>query len=71
MKTYHVAELGQPIGGHDAADGDELVPIDELDDPNGRWSNCGQCIEALAQRRGGSTHRPQPPVHVLDDGDSE
>ena len=66
MKTYHVADsMGQPlagfVAGHRVAAGDELVPIGEVDDPEGRHVNCGACIEELARRRGGSTHRPQPP----------
>lgn len=65
MKIYHVIDsLGQPLAGfqagHTVADGDEFVPIRELDDPAGRHSNCPACIEELANRRGGSTRRPLP-----------
>lgn len=67
MKTYHVVDsTGLPLAGyqtgHRVEVGDELVPIGELDDPAGRHSNCPTCIEELAQRRGGSTRRPQPPA---------
>lgn len=66
MKTYHVADsMGQPlagfVAGHNVASGDELVPIAEIDDPDGRHSNCPACMEELAQRRGGSLLRPMAP----------
>jgi hypothetical protein len=66
VKIYHVADsMGQPLAGylsgHQVGLGDELVPIAEVDDPEGRYVNCPQCVEELAARRGGSTRRPSPP----------
>jgi len=66
MRIYHVADsasypLAHGALGHRMSPGDELVPIAELDDPEGRHSNCPLCIEELAKRRGGSTRRPSPP----------
>jgi hypothetical protein len=65
VKTYHVADsMGRPLAGYQAGHTtallDELVPVAEVDDPEGRHVNCGPCIEELARRRGGSTRRPGP-----------
>ena len=70
MKIYHATAAGVVLGDHtdnpvDTAR-DQFVPLEEVNDPDGRYINCPACAEALAQSMGGTLRRPQPPL--LDDG---
>ena len=60
---YHSSEENNPEQPLHPIEEDDyvVVPFDEVFDGTGRYINCPECAQTLAELGGGSLRRPQPP----------